>query len=71
MLQALKALLRSRKFLLAVLGLVQTVLFQFVPDFPQEVWIAIDALLAAVIVGIAVEDGAAKWGAGPGADLTF
>jgi hypothetical protein len=53
-------LLQSRKFWLAVVGLVQTVLFQFVPDFPMEVWLAIDALLAVVIAGIAVEDAGEK-----------
>jgi hypothetical protein len=53
-------LLHSRKFWLAVVGLVQTILFQFVPDFPKEVWLSIDALLAIVIVGIAYEDGQAN-----------
>jgi len=55
-----EALLHSRKFWLMVVGLVQTVLFQFVPDFPMEVWLAIDGLLAVVITTIAVEDAAAK-----------
>lgn len=54
------ALLRSRKFLLALFGLIQTILFQFVPTFPKEVWIAIDALIAVVIAAIAAEDSAAK-----------
>ena len=53
-------LLRSRKFWLAMLALLQTVLFQFVPDFPQEVWLSIDAVLAVVIAAIAVEDAAEK-----------
>lgn len=54
------ALLKSRKFLLAVLAAVQTILFQFVPNFPQEVWISINAIIVAVILGITVEDAAEK-----------
>lgn len=57
---AFEGLLRSRKFWLAVLAVGQTVLFQFVPDFPQEVWIAINGLILAVIAGITVEDAAQK-----------
>lgn len=56
----LKALLRSRKFWLAVVSIVQTVLFQFVPDFPAEVWQAIDGLIVVLIAGIAAEDAAQK-----------
>jgi arginine exporter protein ArgO len=55
-----KRLLYSSKFWLAVLALVQTVIFQFVPDFPEAVWQAIDAVLAVVIASIAAEDFAAK-----------
>jgi type III secretory pathway component EscV len=58
----LKALLYSRKFWLAVVALVQTVLFQFVPGFPEEVWQAIDAVLIVVIATIAWEDVAQKRG---------
>lgn len=58
--QALKALLSSRKFLLVAFAMIQTVLFQFVPDFPPAVWQAIDALVAVLITMIAVEDAAAK-----------
>ena len=54
-------LLYSRKFWLAMVALVQTVLFQFVPDFPANVWQSIDAVLAVLIAAIAVEDAAAKW----------
>ena len=53
-------LLRSRKFWLAVIGVAQTVLFQFLPDFPPDVWQAINVLLLAVIAGIAIEDAAEK-----------
>lgn len=58
----LKALLYSRKFWLAVVALVQTILFQYVPEFPKEVWLAIDGVLVVVIATIAVEDAARKWG---------
>lgn len=64
-----KALIQSRKFWLAVVALVQTVLFQFVPDFPPTVWQAIDAVLAIVIVSIAIEDAAAKRALGDIVDL--
>lgn len=57
----LKSLLYSRKFWLAVLALVQTVLFNLLPNFPAEVWQAIDAVLVALIGAIAVEDAAAKF----------
>ena len=53
------ALLRSRKFLLAFFGVVQTVLFQFV-DVQPELWQAIDALVMVLITMIAVEDAAEK-----------
>jgi hypothetical protein len=55
----LQKLLHSRKFLLALVGVIQTVLFQFVPDFPKEVWLSINGLLIVVIATIAVEDVAA------------
>jgi hypothetical protein len=57
----MKSLLQSRKFWLAVIGVAQTVLFQFLPDFPPDVWQAINVLLLAVIAGIAVEDAAEKF----------
>lgn len=60
MLDAIKALLRSRKFWLAVIGIAQTILFQFFPNFPDEVWQAINVLLLALIGMIAVEDAAEK-----------
>ena len=58
----LKALLRSRKVWLAIIGMVQTIVFTLLPDFPTEVWQAINVLLLAVIAGIAVEDAAEKVG---------
>lgn len=53
-------LVRSRKFWLAVVALIQTVVFQFVPNFPPEVWQSINAVIAVVIAGIAIEDAAYK-----------
>ena len=58
----LKALLRSRKVWLAVIGVVQTIVFATMPDFDPAVWQAINVLLLAVIAGIAVEDAAEKVG---------
>ena len=55
-----RRLLFSSKFWLAVVALAQTVLFQFVPSFPKEVWLSINAVIAIVIAGIAAEDFAAK-----------
>lgn len=51
-----KSLLHSRKFWLAVLALVQTILFQFVPDFPDSVWVSINGVLVVLIATIAWED---------------
>lgn len=56
----LKSLLRSRKFWLATVALAQTIVFQFVPNFPKEVWQSIDGLIAVLIAAIAVEDAASK-----------
>jgi hypothetical protein len=50
------SLLHSRKFWLAVLALAQTVLFQFVPDFPDSVWVSINGVLVVLIATIAWED---------------
>lgn len=54
------SLLKSRKFWLAIVGVVQTVLFQYVPSFPKEVWLSIDGLLIVLIGSIAAEDAAEK-----------
>jgi type III secretory pathway component EscV len=56
----MKSLLYSRKFWLAVVAAAQTILFQFVPDFPKDVWISIDAILGILIAAIAAEDAAEK-----------
>ncbi len=55
------ALWKSRKFWLAVVAVVQTVIFTLVPGFPDEVWQAINVILLFLIGAIAVEDAAAKW----------
>jgi len=58
----LKGLLRSRKVWLAIVGVVQTIVFATMPDFDPTVWQAINVLLLAVIAGVAVEDAAEKVG---------
>jgi anti-sigma-K factor RskA len=55
-----RALWRSRKFWLAVVAVVQTVVFTLIPDFPDEVWQAINIILLWLIGSIAVEDAAMK-----------
>ena len=50
---------KSRKFWLAVLGVVQTVVAHYF-EIPQDIWLAIDALLMSLIMGIAIEDAGAK-----------
>jgi hypothetical protein len=59
-LQPFQALLKSRKFLLAVFAVAQSIVFGLQPEFPAEIWQAIDALVIALIAMIAVEDAAAK-----------
>ena len=54
-------LLRSRKFWLAVIAVVQTIVFTLLPNFPDEVWQAINVILLFLISTIAVEDAAAKF----------
>lgn len=56
----LKSLAQSRKFWLAIIGVAQTVIFNLIPDFPQEVWVSINGLLVVLIGSIAAEDYAAK-----------
>ena len=55
-----EALWRSRKFWLAVVAVAQTVVFALIPNFPDEVWAAINVILMWLIGTIAVEDAAAK-----------
>ena len=56
----MKRLLKSSKFWLAMLAMVQTILFQFVPSFPESVWLSIDVVLIVVIGTICAEDVATK-----------
>jgi type III secretory pathway component EscV len=51
---------RSRKFWLAVVAVIQTVVFTLLPGFPDEVWQAINVILLFLIGTIAAEDVAAK-----------
>lgn len=59
MLDAIKALFRSRKFLLALFGAIQAIVLHYV-NVPDEIWQSIAALVAVVIAGIAAEDAAEK-----------
>jgi hypothetical protein len=56
----LESLWRSRKFWLAVVAVAQTVVFAVIPNFPDEVWAAINVILLWLIGTIAVEDAAEK-----------
>ena len=60
----MKSLLNSRKFWLAIAGVGQTLLFHFLPDFPDAIWQSINVLIAVLIAGIAVEDAGMKAGGG-------
>jgi len=42
-------LIRDSRFWLALYALIQAILFYAVPDFPKEIWTAIDALIVVVI----------------------
>jgi hypothetical protein len=46
-------LLRDPKFWAAVVLIVKIILFYAVPTFPEQLWAAIDALLAVVIGALA------------------
>jgi len=60
----MKSLLYSRKFWLAVFGVVQALVFSFAPSVPDEVWQSITLLVMVLIGAIAIEDGAEKIGGG-------
>ncbi len=55
----MNGLLRSRKFWLAVAGVVQTIVSHYF-DVPPEIWGSVDALIAVLIGAIAHEDAAQK-----------
>lgn len=46
-------LIRDARFWMAVVLLVKSIVFYAAPDFPPEVWGAVDAVLAAVIGALA------------------
>lgn len=50
---------KSRKFWLAVLGVVQTIAAHYL-NIPEPIWISVNALLVTLITGIAIEDAGAK-----------
>lgn len=52
-------LIRSRAFLLALLGVIQTIVSHYAA-IPEDVWQSINALIIVIIGKIAVEDAAAK-----------
>jgi hypothetical protein len=58
----MNGLLHSRKFWLAFFALIQTLIFQFFPQFPQAVWQSIDGVVVILIMSIATEDAGAKIG---------
>jgi len=55
----LNGLLVSRKFWLAVFGIIQAVVLHYL-NVPEEIWQAISALVAVLIASIAIEDAAEK-----------
>jgi hypothetical protein len=55
----MSTLLKSRKFWLAVFGVVQTVILHYV-SVPQDIWVAIDVLVGVLIASIAIEDAGEK-----------
>lgn len=57
--ETITSLLHSRKFLVALLGVITTLVSHYLHIDP-EVWGSIDALLVTVILGIAAEDSAEK-----------
>jgi hypothetical protein len=54
-----QSLIRSRKFWLAVFGVITAVVSQYL-NIPQDIWLAIEALVMVLISAIAVEDAALK-----------
>lgn len=57
---AIIALLHSRKFLLLLFALITNIIFYLIPNFPQTIWVSLDAVIIAVITSIAIEDAAEK-----------
>lgn len=59
----MKSLLRSRKFWLAVVGVMQTIILHYVA-VPKDIWVSIDVLIGVLIASIALEDAGTKAGGG-------
>ena len=59
MLDRLKSLLESRKFWLAVFGVVQAAVLIYL-EVPDELWQTIVLLVGVLITGIAIEDAGEK-----------
>ena len=57
----MSSLLYSRKFWLAVFGIVQALVFHYL-QVPDDIWQAIAALVGVLIASIAVEDAGKKMG---------
>jgi hypothetical protein len=57
------SLLKSRKFWLAVFGVVQALVLHFL-NVPEEIWQAIASLVMVLIAAIAIEDAGEKIGNG-------
>jgi hypothetical protein len=57
--EGLASLLKSRKFWLAVVGVVEVLVLDYL-GVPSDIWQAIAALIGVVIAGIAIEDAGAK-----------
>lgn len=57
----MSSLLHSRKFWLAVFGVIQALVLHYV-NVPDEIWQTIAGLVGVVIAGIAVEDAGEKAG---------
>ena len=53
-------LVKSRKFWLSVIAVIQTIIFSMLPSFPDEIWQAINVILLFHVGMIAVEDSAKK-----------
>ena len=60
----MNGLLYSRKFWLAVFGVVTVIVAEYAA-IPDSIWVAIEALVITMIGAIAVEDHGAKAGPGP------
>jgi hypothetical protein len=55
----MNGLLRSRKFWLAVFGIIQTLVSHYL-QIPADIWAAIDGLVIVLIASITAEDVAVK-----------